>query len=434
MLRLLRRALALGACALGIPLGAGARTIAGSDTLTLTLSDALARARAAHPELALARATWQVERADSAVAGGAGHRPELALGYERGGELLGWGEESSLDIDLSQELELGGKAGARRRASSARARTAEAELLAEDRRVELAVRAAFARALFLEERHVLLRDLAELDRRIAAAASARVKDGVLTPFMGRLLELDHVRSDSERITAAADLRQAHVELALAIGAELAEPLALAGDVTIDTLTVSEADAIAVALAARAESEVLRRRVEERRAAHALAESEASPNLTLGAGVSFEHEELAGIEEDDQRWRVGASMPLPFGRPDRAGRARAAAEVARAESVLSRDEARARLELLGALRRFEDAARRWQIERARTPLVRQDLELVQRAYADGRIGLDSYLTEKDRLSEALRSRLEAGRSYWDARAALEAAAGVPLETLNGGGTR
>jgi hypothetical protein len=52
-----------------------------------------------------------------------------------------------------------------------------------------------------------------------------------------------------------------------------------------------------------------------------------------------------------------------------------------------------------------------------------------AYADGRISLDSYLTEKGRLVDTLIDGLEAADAYWETRAALETAAGQDLGRLN-----
>ncbi|MBK8324872.1 MAG: hypothetical protein IPL06_19895 [Betaproteobacteria bacterium] len=61
-------------------------------------------------------------------------------------------------------------------------------------------------------------------------------------------------------------------------------------------------------------------------------------------------------------------------------------------------------------------------------------LIHEAYVDGRISLDSYLTEKGRLVETLLGQLEAGDAYWDARGQLEAAVGLDLAHLNVGGAR
>ena len=55
-----------------------------------------------------------------------------------------------------------------------------------------------------------------------------------------------------------------------------------------------------------------------------------------------------------------------------------------------------------------------------------------AYADGRISLDSYLTQKGRLVDSLLGELEAADAYWEARGDLEAAVGLDLAHINAGG--
>ena len=96
--------------------------------------------------------------------------------------------------------------------------------------------------------------------------------------------------------------------------------------------------------------------------------------------------------------------------------------------------RTRLEVLAAARRFEEAAGLYRLYLDRSVQVRQDLGLVRDAYADGRISLDSYLTQKGRLVDTLIGELEAADAYWEARGALESAVGLDLSHVNQGGER
>ena len=129
-----------------------------------------------------------------------------------------------------------------------------------------------------------------------------------------------------------------------------------------------------------------------------------------------------------------TVPLPLWQRNQAGRARALAEISRTQAEYDRFVSRTRLEVLAATRRFEEAAGVYHLYLDRSDRVRQDLALVRDAYADGRISLDSYLTQKGRLVDTLIGQLEAADAYWEARGALESAIGLDLSQVNQGGER
>ena len=58
--------------------------------------------------------------------------------------------------------------------------------------------------------------------------------------------------------------------------------------------------------------------------------------------------------------------------------------------------------------------------------------MREAYADGRIALDSYLTQKGRLVDTLIAQLDAADAYWEARGALGSVVGLELSRINDGG--
>lgn len=415
----------------------------------LTLSAALDLAMKAHPDLRVAGANLAVARADSAYAGVPSFNPEFELQSARGGQTLGSGTESTLDVGVSQELELWGKRGARQSVATARSQTRAAEWNAKRQEIESDVRARFERALFLQDRVQTVDELAELDRRVVLAAQARVRDGSMTPLTGRLTELDLLRLEAQGRRARSDFRQALVTLGLAIGRELPDSTRLSGEVQADSLQAPEDSVVARALRIRGTGEVFRRQIAERQAELLLAEREARPNLTLGVGLTRERRSIsgddftgdpaivggiAGARSTDNLWTARISSPLPLWQRNQAGRARASAEIVRSQAEYDRDRLRTQLEVLGAARRFQDTAALYGLFLERSTRVRQDLVLIREAYADGRISLDSYLTQKGRLVDTLLGQLEAGDAYWDARGQLETAVGLDLDHLNAGGER
>ncbi len=415
----------------------------------LTLPAALELALKIHPDLRVAGANLAVARADSVFARVPAFNPEVELQSARGGRTLGSGSEATLDLGVKQEFELWGKRTARQSLATIRSLTGAAEWRAKLQEIESDVRARFERALFLQDRLETVDELAGLDRRVVLAAQARVRDGSMTPVTGRLTELDLLRLEAQSRRARSDLRQALVALGLAIGRELPDSTRLSGDVRADSLQAPEDSVVAIALRVRGTGEVLRHQITQRQAELHLAEREARPNLTLGAGLtrerrSFSSDDLtgdpaivgriAGARSTDNLWTARISAPLPLWQKNQAGRARASAEIVHSQADYDRYRLRTRLEVLGAARRFQDAAGLYRLYLERSTRVRQDLVLIREAYADGRISLDSYLTQKGRLVDTLLGQLEAGDAYWDARGQMEAAVGLDLAHLNAGGTR
>ena len=415
----------------------------------LTLPGALELAKRIHPDLRVAEANLAVARADSLFAKVPPFNPEVEIRTSRGGRSLGSGAESALELGVSQELELWGKRDARRRLATARSRTVAVERDATMQDIESEIRARFERALYLQDRLATLVELTDLDRRVVLASQARVRDGSITPLTGRLTELDLLRLEAQGRRTFAEHRQALVALGLAIGRQFPESLRLNGELDADSLRAPEDSVVALAFRVRAEGEVLRRRIVERRAELHLAQREARPNLTLGVGLARERTSLtgddffgdpaivggiAGARNTDNLWTAHVSAPLPLWQKNQRGRAVASAEIARSLADYDRYRLRTELAAVAAARRFQDAARLYQLYLQRSARVRQDLGLVREAYADGRISLESYLTQKGRLVDTLIGQLEAADAYWEARGTLEAAVGLDLATLNSRGGR
>ena len=141
-----------------------------------------------------------------------------------------------------------------------------------------------------------------------------------------------------------------------------------------------------------------------------------------------------MRSTDNLWIARVSAPLTIWQKNQAGRARASAEIVRSQADFDRYRLLTRLEVLGTVRRFQDAAGLYRFYLDRSRHVRKDLVMIREAYADGRISLDSYLTQKGRLVDTLLGQLEAADAYWDARGALESAAGLDLDHINADGAR
>ena len=415
----------------------------------LTLEHALAMAVSSHPELGVAQADLAAARAESTFASVRAFNPQLDLQSTRGGASLASSADNTVEIGVSQEFERGGNRAARQALANARVQTSAAQWRAKWQELESSVRASFAHALFLQDRLATVQGLVVLDSAVVRATQARVREGSITPVTGRLTDLDLLRVRSQAARAHGDLRQARVALALAIGQPLDDALVLAGELHADTLQASEDSVLAQAVRFRRSVEVLQRRIAERRAELHLAQLEGRANLTLGLSVareqrSFAHDDfsgasdiiggIAGARAVDHTWTARVSAPLPLWQRNQAGRARAVAAIGQSEAEYQRDRLQTQMQVVAAVRRVEDAAALYRLYLERSSRVRQDLALMRNAYADGRITLDSYLTQKGRLVDTVFAELEAGDAYWDARGQLESAAGADLARINTGGVR
>jgi len=413
------------------------------------LSAALEFARQHQPDIQVAVADVEVARADSIAARVRPFNPELEVSFSRGGESITSGEEGSLGVGLSQELDPWGKGGLRRKTAAARLRTAEAELALRRQQLESQVRGRFERAVFLEGRVKLLATLADQEQKIVTSTQARVREESVTPLTGRLTELDWVRIEKELISAQGDSRQALLSLAAAVGGVPPEGLQLMGTFQPESLRVSEDSLVSVAVANRRDSSVLAQRLADREAELGLTRVEGRPNLRVSAGVSRERSAfrgsdltgdpavvgaIDGLEEVDHLLGARVSVPLPIWQRNQGSQARAAAEVSRARIALARSDLEIELQVRAASRAFGDAARLFQLYSKRAERTRGDLALVRDAYADGRISLDSYLTQKGRLVETLLDQLDAEDRYWEARARLEVATGAEFASLARGGSQ
>ena len=449
MIYWLNRGLAVLACTAVLAASAGNGYAEAEPPDTLTLPAALDFAREHNPEARVMRAGVAVARAESTFARVRQFNPEFEAQMSRGGQTLGSGTDGSAEIGVSQEVELWGKRGARQNVANSRTRTALAELAARLQEIESEVQGRFQRALFSQQRFEILTELAEPERRVVASTRARVRDGSITPLTGRLTELDLLRIDAQLRRSRSDYRQALVALGLALGQPVRESVRLIGVMDTDSLRVPEDSVVTAALRIRLQGGVLVRRLEERRAELRLANREGRPNITFGAGLSVERQAFAGDDfsgnpavvggitgarDTDHLWRARVSVPLPIWQRNQVARARAAAEVSRGMVEYEGFVSRLRLETLAAARRFEDATDLYRTYLEHSTRVRQDLAMVRDAYADGRISLDSYLTQKGRLVDTLLAQLDAADAYWEARGALETAVGLALDRLNEQGER
>lgn len=270
--------------------------------------------------------------------------PELALradGVLGGKPYAGWGE-AEISLDLTQNLELGGRRGAR--VDVARAEVGVSALRREQAGIDTVARLAltYAEAEAAERRFALAEDALTLAVADARAALVLVEEGREPLLRG-------IQAETEAAMARAAVEDARAERDVAFARLTAEAM-LPTPVTsvvagvpagvLDRTSPAAPDA-AASLAVRvaeAEAEAAERRIGREQA-------EARPNISASLGVTRYQ------AEDATALTVGLSMPLPLfdrnrGNIDAARAEHRAAEArvagARLADVAERSAALARL--------------------------------------------------------------------------------------------
>lgn len=349
---------------------------ADAETLRLTLSDALMRAREQAPRIVSARLALEEARARLLGAGTRPNNPELDVGLGRRS-----GETASTDVELGiqQMLEPAGRR--RARMAAATEGVAQGTAIIEDttRQVLADVAAAFLRALHASAQINLLTAAEALASQVHAAAHRRFKAGDIP-----VLDVNIARASLAR--ARADRQSAAATLVTTIG-ELKQLLGIEVDVTIEgSLAPPEPIDLAGLQGAAA------RRPEIRQLEAAVREAEAEARIGAsyrrpGVGVSARYER----EEGDNVLLGGVTVSLPmFARGQelvalggaRAGRLRAELEAAR---VRIRTEVAAAGE---AYKQRAEAVRLLQDEGL--PGLDENERLTTRSFEVGQIGLAELL--------------------------------------------
>ncbi|MES2318862.1 MAG: TolC family protein [Pseudomonadota bacterium] len=264
----------------------------------LTLAAAIQRAFQSNPGLRAASQDIDIARGQR-IQAGKFLNPEVS--YLREGQQK---DRRSTTVQLDQEIELGGKRGARIASGNREIEVASADLATYRANLRADVVTAFFDVVAAQERLALAQSSQELAQRVSGATARRVTAGKISP-------VEETRARVAEASTKIELSQAANELALArqrLGATWgnkngvseaveAPPATLGAHPTKSELFVHLPGAPQLA---RAKLEIERQR--------ALADIERSrriPNLTLSVGSK--RDEQVGARQTI----VGVSLPLPL---------------------------------------------------------------------------------------------------------------------------
>ncbi|MEC7743539.1 MAG: TolC family protein [Pseudomonadota bacterium] len=385
----------------GLSLVAIATPVAAQEQELLTLEDALSRTgvvgETADPELNPRIVGPRAEaEAAQALVGQARLRPnpEVSLEVEN---IAGSGAFSGLSateytLAVGQQLELGGKRGARVEAARAQAQLAGLRADLADVELGFLVRERYVAAVAAASRVALARDVVERNEELARIAGVLVEVGREPPLRALRAEAALAEARAELQAAQAASLAARTALASLWSDQEAPPLVPTDFPEIVPPGIVMASATGLQLqVARAESTAAAAEIDRER-------SLRIPDPVVSAGVRrFE-------ESNDSAFLVGVSIPLPFRNRNQgniaAAEARLRAANAREAVALADFEqsiTRARAEYLAAEARVET------LSTTSLPQAEEALRLVRIGYRNGRFPLIEVLSAaeaRDAIREAL----------------------------------
>ncbi len=386
----------------------------GDEDSTLTLQAVLHLVAARNP--LLPSLLFRLEAANGGIIQ-AGIKPSPELESEIGN--VGWDapgtSEAEISVSLSQEFELFGKRGARKRVAEVEQQEVEFEAQVDAFDLYLDTRGRYYRLAHAQEQYHLSEISVELADDIVATIRQRIDKGVALQSELLLARLELKRAKLARADAAMDIETARIELTSLWASDFAgvSVVALAeldyGSI-LNRVSETLADSTRELLA-------LDRYQERLKAERQLAVAEARPNLTLSGGVK------RVTADGSKSLMFGLALPLPFGNQNRGTLRSLDADIQRID--FERQQAR----LLSTTAVASGVARLRQLTHRHValhdellPTAEEAYQTIQMLYQSGRLPYTSLL-------EANRSLVELRFEHNDMMLALREQI-ITLERLGG----
>lgn len=379
---------------------------------SMTLDDALQRARVRAPQILAAKA--RVDEARGRLLGASVLLQENPVIESMAGPRYSPnGDTTDYDVSFSQSVELGGRRGARiagARAGVDRETAASHEVA---RKLLRDVGVAFSRGLAMKERFRLAEESSKIADELLQSMNRRYQAGDVPILDVNLARNSSARARAEVRAAQAAYASAMGELRIFLGMSADEPLEITGGLQDRK---------------RFELPILLAKAGERPDLLALAaeKSEAQADVRLGNGLRWPAIAPAFSFKRDQGDRVvqgGLSFNLPVFNRGQELRAVGQARARRAERELDATKRAVSIEVRTAYEVYNlQVAAVEELERDALPSLTENETLARRSFEEGEIGLAELLLIR-------RDTFELRTAYTDRL--LEAAiAGIELESRAG----
>ena len=351
--------------------------------------------------------------------------------------------EGTVRLGLSQEIELGGQRGHRKGIAVAHIELAKLEVGAQERTVTRDVRAAFYSLLLAQRRVSFTRHVDSLSTSLRDTAAIRVRDGFLPKSELTFLQLDVAASRTNVNKAEVALNESRNQLQWLLGGPPDSALVIVGDIEYQPLDVLEDSIVALAIAQRSELKENEVRRNVATAELGLARGERIPNLTVSAFYSRERSVFStddfigniggiqGLKDADNLFGIRLSLPLPLLDKRHAEIANAQNQGAILSATNFSLENQIRYEARSAYQALKSSEKTVDLLQNVQPESDSLFQMVQSAYAQGRIAVSDYLTQKERLLNMRLNLLDAQSSYIAAQRECERAVGLEWNRIRQG---
>ena len=349
-----------------------------------TLEELLAFTLEHNPEVLAAKAEIDMARGELIAAG---LLPNPKIEFTGRNQRIPEGDLSGFnyDVNLSQEIPLGGKIGHRKRVAQLKLEKAQLDFQNVVRLKTAEVKKAFYAVLFNQRRQELIKEILEVNKTILDIANKRYKAGDI-PLMGvNLASIELQRTTTESLNLQNELSQANFELLMALGVILdsggssgVEGLKVEGTLSKEQIQFNLTELIRFALANRPDYKSLQVAVKAAEADISLARAEGVPNIEVGG--TFERE--LGNER-----RIGGfvSIPLPLFNRNQGEIAKSLSRKDQASLELAALRNRIEQEVRIGFAKVETGKKNLDVfQRGLIQLVRENLELNRKAFQAGEI--------------------------------------------------
>ena len=440
-----------GLLLVGRPLEAQLQTpVRLGDEQSLSLAEATARALANNLELRATRADTGISRAQL-IGSRLRPNPSLAVEYQTSGERSAGGLEGTLDISLTQDLQLWGVRSNRIRAAGLEVERMRYSVLDAGRRLRREVVASYLESLFQRQRVALLDSVARVSERISRAALLAFQQALGSEVDARLSDAARQQSLLDYDVAVQEYRITLVEFARLLGDPLTTTYRLtdslpAGDLrflTVRTAPSVSADGmryepdeaavdslIQVALARRPDVRAAEYDRAAQQALLAAARGGGKPPVTVGVLYSnFRDNFTIGTQKGQNvstLFGLGVIVGLPLFNRNQGEVARAEFAGVAADLRLANTRQAVERDVRVGVQGVALAASQMEtLRRSILPANESGLRIVAAAFGRGQANIFQVLQVQRAYVETTTGLLEAMRRYAAALAELEAAVGGPV---------
>jgi cobalt-zinc-cadmium efflux system outer membrane protein len=396
----------------------------------LTVDDLVARALADNLELRAARTG--VDAAQGRVRqAGLRPNPMLDLGFQQSVT----GPDNNLTVMATLPLDLGGRKAGRVGVAARGLDVQQAQVRERERQLQAEVRLKAGEVLTAQRNLGVTDELLTVNRAALDLVRARVSRGAAPPLEENLLVVEANRLEASRHLLASQVTVLTLQIKPLVGLGPEVPLSLRGDLRHAPVRFDLPDALAQALAVRADLSAAQAEVAMAEAQTVKERAEGRWDASVNVGYMRQNFgfDLRGLTDNGSTQPItdifhyvggGVTVMVPLRNRNQGSIAAAMAETMAAERRLDAVLLTVRQEVTAAFTHYAAARQALEVyTHGVREVARQNLEVVRQAYELGRSTLLDVIAEQRRYIDIEMGYTDALKQVYDAAVNIERAVGV-----------